>query len=230
MNPLWHIFWTYVLFRRKKYFKKTLLFSFIPDSVSLTVLGVAMLTAGTTHQAFKATYAKSFSGITEISVALHSISIACIVLIIVMLFQQWRLIPFFYGWVFHIILDTFTHASDNYPLLWPFSAYVFKSGLSYWEIEYHALPVNVINLVLASIVVVYVARDAHNKTFEVPFFVFMLLGTVASFLFIITDRRFLAPSFVIANIIMISALLYVIVKYRTHIKNYFKVATIERFK
>ena len=52
MNTIWHIFWTWAIFRRKKYAIKPLLFAIIPDVPWLFGVIFSILTNGINFEAF----------------------------------------------------------------------------------------------------------------------------------------------------------------------------------
>jgi membrane-bound metal-dependent hydrolase YbcI (DUF457 family) len=48
---------------------------------------------------------------------------------------------FLLGWASHNVVDLVTHASDARPHLWPLSGWRWRSPLSYWDPNHHAVPV-----------------------------------------------------------------------------------------
>ena len=215
MNTLWHIFWTYVLFRKRKYYWKTLIFAFIPDMTTLAIFAISLMVNGADWSSFHTMFTQYYKGLLIIPSFFHSLVVVTLVAIIIWLTRWKSAWPFIYGWTFHVILDAATHANDSLPIFWPLSSYVFKSAFSYWEIGRFAAEVNILNMVLASIAIVMMAKDSVNKRFEAWFMAFIFIGSIAIFLFLYAAHELKSASFIAANVIAVGAIIYFLAKHRT---------------
>lgn len=215
MNTLWHIFWTYVLFRKKKYYWKTLIFAFIPDMTTLAIFATSLLINGADWNSFHTMFTQYYKGLLIIPFFFHSLVVVILASMIIWLAKLKSAWPFIYGWTFHVILDAATHASDSLPIFWPLSSYVFESMFSYWETDYFALWVNIVNMALVSIAIVIMAKDSINKRFEAWFMVFTLFGSIASFLFLYLAHGMNSVSLIVVNLVAIAVMIYFLAKYRT---------------
>ena len=219
MNTLWHIFWTYVIFRRKKYYWKPLVFAFIPDMTTLAIFAASLLTNGSDWSLFHDMFTQYYKGLLIIPSFFHSLAVIMLMSIIIWLTKLKSAWPFIYGWAFHVILDAATHANDSLPIFWPLSSYVFKSAFSYWETSHLAAEVNILNMALASIAIVIMAKDAINKRFEAWFMVFILIGSIASFLFLYAAHGMNSVSLIAVNVIAIGVIIYFLARHGKSLSN-----------
>lgn len=213
MNTLWHLFWTYIIFRGKSYCKKTLVFAVVPDITALAILMFSLITNGADWNAFHHAFSNVFANLFPLAAFFHSFAIIAIALILMLIFHLNRLMPYIYGWTFHLFLDIFTHVSDVYPIFWPLSSYIIPNRISYWEPQYHALELNVINLILVAIAVYVMAKDNKNKSFEAKLIAFILIGTIASGLFVY-NQGITSPWFMLANVVAIAAMIVYLIRFR----------------
>jgi len=183
MNTIWHIFWTYVLFRKKKYVKLPLLFSFIPDIPWYTGLALGYLIFG--PGAFDKTFGNPY--VLGLTWMMHSFVVVLIVYIVLKLFKK-NWVPLVYGWVFHIALDGITHVSDAYPLFWPLPIKAIPSFISWWEIQYHSVLLGMLNITLVIIFIIYLLFEEHNKLSKTTkrndciLFVLAIFGVILGFI------------------------------------------------
>ena len=219
MNTLWHIFWTYVIFRKKKYYWKALIFAFIPDMTTLAILAISLMVNGADWGSFHDMFTQHYEKLITVQSFFHSLAVIMLVSIIIWLTKLKSAWPFIYGWTFHVILDAATHANDSLPIFWPLSSYVFKSAFSYWEIGHFAAEVNILNMVLASIAIIIMAKDAINKPFEAWFMIFTLLGSIASFLFLYTAHGMNSVSLIAVNVIAIGVIIYFLARHGKSLSN-----------
>jgi hypothetical protein len=73
---------------------------------------------------------------------------------------------FLTGWAAHNLVDLGLHASDARPHLWPLSSRRWRSPLSYWERDRHAVPVLVgehAGLALLAVAVTHRRRSRRRR-------------------------------------------------------------------
>lgn len=77
---------------------------------------------------------------------LHALPIAA-AFVAVALVARARIAGYLFGsWLLHAIADFVTHHSDAHPQLLPFTDWVFRSPVSYWEAAYHGALVGTIEI------------------------------------------------------------------------------------
>lgn len=95
---------------------------------------------------------------------LHSIPLATLVLALLW-WKRSRWGAFFAGsWLLHIVLDFFLHHTDAHAQLLPFSQWMFRSPISYWETAYYGKYVGTIELV-GTLVLLYVLWRRYSSFF-----------------------------------------------------------------
>lgn len=153
MNTLWHAFWTYVLFRKKKWWWKAVLFSIIPDLIWVAQM-LILLGSGKMKTLSLQVYLL-FPFTQPMSYGLHSALIFIPLLLIAIWWKKETLYGYFWGWGFHIFSDYLTHRGDNYWPFYPLNHYQIQGLISYWELQYHANEFNVTCYALASLIAWY---------------------------------------------------------------------------
>lgn len=149
MNTIWHFIWTYILFRKKKWVKKALVFSIVPDIPWLISNIISYAIYGFTREAFEVAWDNQI--VWQFQYFFNSFVIILFFYLLFKILKLTQYIPFIYGWAFHAIIDALTHVSDAYPIFWPFSQKVFPSLISYWERSHYSIELSIFNLILFSI-------------------------------------------------------------------------------
>lgn len=97
---------------------------------------------------------------------LHSLPLVTIFLLVALVFRTYGAGFFFGSWFLHAVADFVVHHTDAHSQFLPFSDWIFRSPISYWEATYHGVAVGTIEIVGAlSLLVVlwrrYRSRVAH---------------------------------------------------------------------
>src|SRR3989344_2208326 len=150
MNTLWHLFWTYIWFRKKKWWWKATLFAFIPDA--LWILQMLILLGNGQMKTLNLDIIYLFPFTEAIQYTLHSTLIFLVLLALTLWWKKEALYGCFFGWGFHIFSDYLTHRGDNYLPFYPLSHWMIQGPISYWEPQYYANEFNVICYALASLI------------------------------------------------------------------------------
>ncbi|MEK6964553.1 MAG: hypothetical protein AABX70_09125 [Nanoarchaeota archaeon] len=153
MNTLWHLFWTYAAFRKKRWWWKAVLFAFIPDALWVA----QMLYLLGTHQMTRLNLdiITLIPHVIEIQYALHSTLVFTVLLALVLWWKKESLYGCFWGWGFHIFSDYLTHHGDNYWPLYPLNHWQIQGLISYWEPRYFANEFNLACYGLAALLAWY---------------------------------------------------------------------------
>ncbi len=153
MNTLWHLFWTYAWFRKKKWWWKAVLFSVIPDLI--WVIQMLILLGNGTMKTLNLQLYFLFPFTEPIGYGLHSTLIFIALLAPTLWWKKEILYGYFWGWGFHIFSDYLTHVGDNYWPFYPFNHWQVQGLISYWEPKYYANEFNTTCYVLASLIAWY---------------------------------------------------------------------------
>ena len=197
MNTIWHMFWTYALFRKKKYLPLAVIGSFLPDMHNFVSIIYSLLTNGINWNSF----VKAFVDDTTWFIAniVHSLGFVFFLFLIFLIFKLKNLFPILYAWLFHILLDFSSHVSDAYKYFWPFSNRVFTLGISYWEEYRNSFIFNIINIILFLIFMGYLLIKIKELTkFEYKLFIFFILYlAINSIIMLLSPAPFERPLFLI---------------------------------
>ena len=164
MNTLWHFIWTYILFRRKPYVKKTLWMAVIPDAPWFISNIIAYALYGFTRTAFEVAWHNPY--VLAAQYFMNSFVVIGFIWIVLYFCKVHHWLPYIYGWAFHAIIDQLTHVSDAYPIFWPLSLNVYPSWISYWERQFFSREFAIINLVVFTIVAIFLLREKHKRGFD----------------------------------------------------------------
>ncbi len=174
MNTLWHIFWTYIIFRKKKYAVNATVFSFIPDISYLVSLAIMFLLYGLNWESFRMAFHFSFAQVT--TKFFHSFAIIFCFAFLTFIIGFKNLYLYFYSWIFHLLMDMLTHVSDAYEIFWPISSIRFPSFVSYWETRHYSFELNLINFILVTCVMIYlIFKNERIKKFEYYLFAVLIV-------------------------------------------------------
>jgi len=210
MNTIWHIFWTWILFRRKKYVVKPILFAIIPDLPWLFGLVFSILLNGINFDAF----IRGFYYVPMIYATFffHSFLIVTVFFIIARIKKKKKYFPYFYGWYFHIFLDYGTHVSDAYPIFWPLSNFSIPSVISYWERSHYSTELAILNLILVAIFVAFLVFKNKEKFTKTDLAISVGLAAVIMvnfiFFFLISGHA----TYIILNLIPLALIIVLIAK------------------
>ena len=210
MNTIWHIFWTWAIFRKKKYAIKPILFAFIPDIPWLFGLIFSIIINGISHESFEQGF--YYIPIIYATFFFHSFLIVTLFFIIAKIKQKKKYFPYFYGWYFHIFLDYGTHVSDAYPIFWPISDFFIPSVISYWERSHYSFEFAIFNLILASVFVTFLLYNKKEKfaRMDIAFLTGLVIMIAVNFIFFFLIRP--NTSYLIINAIPLILSLVLLVK------------------
>lgn len=185
MNTVWHLFWTYALFREKKWVGLALLMAIIPDMPWFISNVVAYSMNGFGPGTFELAWENPY--VLVAASFMNSFVVIGVIYLIVRLANLASLLPLVYGWVLHVVLDFFTHNTDAYPAFYPLSSWKFHSPISYWESSHHSQVFSVINLILVGLFVIYLIREKkklspQTKKNDIVVSSLAILGLFGSFL------------------------------------------------
>lgn len=182
MNTIWHVFWTWAIFRKKKYAIKPLLFAIIPDIPWLFGVIFSIFSNGINFEAFLQGY--YYVPIIYMIFFFHSFLIVTLFFIVAKIKQKKKYFPYFYGWYFHIFLDYSTHVSDAYPIFWPLSNFSISSVISYWERSHYSIELAILNLILVGIFIAFLIFKKKEKFTKTDIVVSVLVATAIMINFI----------------------------------------------
>lgn len=212
MNTIWHIFWTWAVFRKKSYAIKPILFAIIPDLPWLFGLIFSLLFNGINFEAFLQGY--YYIPIIYLVFFFHSFFIVSLFFAAAILLKKKSHYPYFFGWYFHIFLDYATHVSDAYPIFWPFSNFSISSIISYWERSHYSFELAIFNIIVATIFIGYLIFNKKEKFNKLDLFVSIsllavMLTNLIFFFTISGNRIYLILNFipVLLNIALILKIL-----------------------
>lgn len=132
MQTYAHYFWTYVIFRKKRWVHQVAAFSIFPD---MPYFMVYLATLGKVGSEGRSGFREGI--LYPIANATHSLSILGIAALVFILLRKRTLYPMLIGWFIHQLGDHLTHVIDTYPLFWPISMKRFPAFVSYWDPEYY---------------------------------------------------------------------------------------------
>lgn len=171
MDVFSHALWANLLYypgykSRLKDRLMAVFFGVLPDLISFTPSTIFLLFSG---RRFPLTMeAMSTVGVLRYAVYsynfTHSLVIFTVIFLIVLAARRGRLYWPLFGWLFHIVLDIFTHKEEFFatPIFFPLSDLKYLHGFS-WA-EPHFLLINWIVLLFLYIGLVYDAR--HRRAFR----------------------------------------------------------------
>ena len=209
MNTIWHMFWTWAFFRNKVYMPLAVIGSVIPDLQYFLGLIYMFITEGFNWQSFLDGY--QIPLVDNLAVVMHSFITVLIIFIIFFIFKLKSLFPIVYAWTFHILLDIASHFTEAYPIFWPLSNKTFTLGLSYWEEAHHSFEINLVNLILFLIFMIYLFVKKYKfKNIEKNLFIFFIaylaLNTIIYVLFnpphLLTELLFLIIPIIVFSFII----------------------------
>jgi uncharacterized membrane protein YbaN (DUF454 family) len=184
MNTHWHAFWAYLLFHRSPWWPKAVLASLLPDLPFLFSAAFFFARDGIHMETWILAYEHPW--VQPIGFSAHSLVIALLGLGVALVLQRRHWYPYFYGWLFHIGTDLFTHVSDAHPFLWPLSQMRFLGPVSYWESAHYSRELAIANSAVASLFAVSLLlrirreefdRDPRGHVFFSALFSLSLLGS-----------------------------------------------------
>ncbi len=153
MNTLWHAFWTYALFRKKKWWWKAVLFSIVPDLIWVTQM-LILLGNGTMKTLSLQVYTL-FPFTIPVEYGLHSTLLFLPLLALAIWWKKETLYGYFWGWGFHLFSDYLSHLGDSYWPFYPLNHWQVRGLISYWEPQYYANEFNVACYGLAALLAWY---------------------------------------------------------------------------
>ena len=132
MQTYSHYFWTYVIFRKKRWAHQVAAFSIFPD---MPYFMVYLATWGKVGAEGRGGFRQGILG--PVANATHSFTILGIAVLFVILLRKRTLYPMLIGWFIHQLGDHLTHVTDAYPLFWPISTKRLPAFIAYQGPEYH---------------------------------------------------------------------------------------------
>ncbi len=187
MDTVWHAFWTYLIFRRKKYLPLTLLGAVIPDIANLFMMGLNFLLYGFTMETYGAPKIPAIT--LYANYAMHSILLIALLGIFCYYLAR-PLLPLTFGLGFHAIIDYATHNADAYPPFFPLSLIKFPSPVSYWDPAHYGYALMLVNLVLVSIAFWYLFKTLKKPSYaEIGLFVFGVIYLLLLSWFYLANQR-----------------------------------------
>lgn len=164
MDAPWHAFWTYVVFHRKDWWPKVVVGSILVDLPYFISSAFIFLRDGVSMESWILAYEHPF--VKPIGFLAHSLLTAALGFAFASIRARRNWHPYLYGWVFHIFTDMLTHVSDAQPILYPISDAIFPGHVSYWERAHYGQEFEIVNLVLASLFVIYFLSTKNSRLFQ----------------------------------------------------------------
>jgi hypothetical protein len=156
-----HYFWSYVIFRKKRWVHEVAGFSIFPD---MPYFMAYLATWGKISAEGRDAYREGALYIVFNST--HSLTILGMVSLAVILLKKKTLYPMLIGWLMHQLGDHLTHVSDAYPIFWPLSDKRFPGFVSYWEPAHYGVEFNLINHMLMFTVFFILVFSWARKTYK----------------------------------------------------------------
>ena len=161
MQTYAHYFWSYAIFRKKRYVHEVAGFSIFPD---MPYFMAYLATWGKIGAEGRAAYREGV--LYLVANATHSITLLGMASLLIVFLKRHNLYPMLIGWLMHQLGDHLTHISDAYPVFWPLSTKRFSGFISYWEPGHHGAGFNLINhaamFTVASILILFWARNTYR--------------------------------------------------------------------
>ncbi len=156
-----HYFWSYVIFRKKRWGHEVAAFSIFPD---MPYFMAYLATWGKMADRGREGFRQGALYFVENST--HSLTFLGIASLIFILLKRKTFYPLLIGWLLHLTGDYLTHVTDAYPVFWPLSNRRFPAFISYWDPAYHGREFTMINhllmLTILTIIVTSWLRNAHR--------------------------------------------------------------------
>lgn len=161
MQTYAHYFWTYVIFRKKRWGHEVAGFSMFPD---MPYFMAYLATWGKIGAEGRESFREGI--LFLVANATHSATLLGIASLVFILLKKKTLYPLLIGWLVHQLGDHLLHVNDAYAMFWPLSAKRFPGFISYWEPAHYGREFFLINhmamLIIFTVLVVFRLRNSYR--------------------------------------------------------------------
>ena len=138
MDPLNHALIGALVIKQRRGWPAFILGSVIPDIPLLVAAAVHLLRGGSLSESYQEIM--SWMWVRAADYWAHSLIVVLSILAFGWVARLPMVKAFAWGYALHFAIDFLTHVDDASPPLWPFSPWVFRSPISYWQVQYLSRP------------------------------------------------------------------------------------------